>query len=228
MIILLPTESLMVSTAQAPVSVQPTFSFAYADASAPSALGSSKGALTGTSPLSVVSGPAPGLQRVVRSGYVYNGDSAAAQIIVSHFFGSASYELAKVSIDPGATLVFGDDGFTAEPAGTGAPSSARAVVPFSYGDASPQSIYTAPQALTSILARVVIDTPFNGTGASLQLGTAGAPDVLMAASGNDPTTPACYDAAPNAQIASGTPIQLSIAPGAGATQGAGRVIFDSI
>lgn len=140
--------------------------------------------------------------------------------------------LTEIAV-PGLQGIPGSDG-AAGPAGPTGPQGAsgavagRVVVPFAYGDATPQPIYTAPDAGTSLMLRVVIDTPFNGVGAALQIGTAASPDALMGTAGNDPATAATYEAAPDAILTTGEQILLTIVPGTGATQGAGRIIFDAI
>ena len=112
------------------------------------------------------------------------------------------------------------------PASSG--GSRGVVVPFAFGDASPVPIFTAPADCTDILARLVIDTPFNGVGAQLKLGTSASPELLLAAAHNDPATAAGYEAAPDASLTTGEAIVLTIIPGTGATQGAGRIVFDTI
>lgn len=124
-------------------------------------------------------------------------------------------------------------GFQGVPGPKGAPgdssaATGRAVVPFAFGDASPLPVFTPAVNCTDILVRLVIDTPFNGAGAALKLGTVAQPEALLAASHNDPTAAGGYEAAPDAALVAGVPIVLSIVPGTGATQGAGRAIFDSI
>jgi hypothetical protein len=107
-------------------------------------------------------------------------------------------------------------------------ATGRVVIPFAFGDASPVPVYTPSGACTDVLARLVIDTPFNGSGAALKVGTSGSPELLIPASANDPTHAAGYEAAPDVSLTSGEAIVLTIIPGTGATQGAGRLIFDSI
>lgn len=138
-----------------------------------------------------------------------------------------------VTLQTTNTIVVSTPGMQGVPGPAGASGSAgsdpgRVVVPFAYGDATPQPVFTAPAAGTDLLVRLVVDTPFNGAGATLQLGTTSNPGLLMPANYNDPTTAATYEAAPDATLASGEQIVLTITPGAGATQGAGRIIFDSI
>lgn len=124
-------------------------------------------------------------------------------------------------------------GFRGPPGQKGDPgdssaATGRAVVAFAFGDASPVPVFTPAANCTDILVRLVIDTPFDGAGAALKLGTPSQPEALMAAAHNDPTSAGGYEVAPDAALAAGTPIVLTIIPGAGATQGAGRAIFDSI
>lgn len=131
-----------------------------------------------------------------------------------------------VTVPATVTLPVSTPGVQGPPGPAGV--SGRVVVPFAYGDATPQPVFTAPAAGTDMRVSIVIDTPFNGAGAALQVGTAAQPGALMPAAYNDPATAATYEAAPNATLASGEAIVLTITPGAGATQGAGRVVFDAI
>lgn len=124
-------------------------------------------------------------------------------------------------------------GFRGPPGPKGDPgdsstATGRAVVPFAFGDASPVTIFTPAANCTDVMARLVIDTPFDGVGAALKLGTAGQPEALIAASQNDPATVGGYEVVPDAALGQGAPVVLTIIPGTGATRGAGRVIFDSI
>lgn len=143
-----------------------------------------------------------------------------ADVIPLKFVKTGTSVTALAELEPGETI-----GSEYLPP---APSAFRKVAAFSFGDASPAPIFTAPANCTDVLARVVIDTPFDGAGASLKLGTSVAPEALMAAAQNNPAQVAGYEAAPDVALTSGEAIVLTITPGTGATQGAGRVIFDAI
>jgi hypothetical protein len=112
------------------------------------------------------------------------------------------------------------------PEGSGGGSAALPPVAFAFGDASPRSVYTPPVGVLVKSVRLLVDIAFNGAGAALQL-QAGA-KVLMPAGLNDPLTKGEYDSSPQADVAAGTPFVLTINPGAGATQGAGRLIFETL
>lgn len=102
-------------------------------------------------------------------------------------------------------------------------------IPFSYGDASPATIYTPSSAGTFTAVRVIFDTAFNGTGASIALGTVASPEILLATNENDPASADSeYEVTPDVHVAAGTAIRLSITPGAGASAGAGRVLLTFI
>lgn len=102
----------------------------------------------------------------------------------------------------------------------------RTIVGFSYGDA-PRTIYAVPDDRLAYLVRLVIDTPFDGAGAAIAVGTAGDAGALMPPDANDPTVAASYEFASNAELALGDAVQLTITPGFGAMQGAGRIILDA-
>lgn len=103
----------------------------------------------------------------------------------------------------------------------------RTVLTFAYGDASPSNIYVAPNDRMAVMVRVVIDTPFDGAGAALKIGTAASPELLMPAASNDPSAASSYEFTPDEDLNAGDTIQLAITPGSGATQGGGRIILDA-
>lgn len=227
------TTVLQAVLAAVPATKQPVFTAAYADNGQSTSVGSAQGSLNGVTPVTVVSGPASGSQRVVGTLTLYNADTASVMVTLQVFDGTTAFPVITVKLAPGYTLSMTRDGFKVTD-GQGAEilpnpdNGFRVVIPFAFGDASPVTIFTPPAGCTDILARVVIDTPFNGVGASIQLGTASSPGSLVPAGYVDPTTPAGYEAAPDKTMMAGTPIVLAIVPGTGATQGAGRVVFDSI
>lgn len=125
---------------------------------------------------------------------------------------------------PGAPGEQGEDGApgVAGPSGEGQ----YPVVPFSFGDA-PAIVMalTADNAgeVTDLLLE--IETPFDGVGAQIAVGTPGQPELLMPAAMNDPGTAAIYQVSPHIRLAAGQPIYLTITPGVGATQGSGNFIL---
>lgn len=121
-----------------------------------------------------------------------------------------------------------DEGPQGPPGDDGAAGGSIAPIAFSYGDASPSTIYTTTDAGTLTVVRVVIDTALNGTGAALKLGTIADDDALMTTAENDPSTVADYETTPDLHLSAGTVVRLTITPGSGATQGAGRVLLTFI
>lgn len=105
--------------------------------------------------------------------------------------------------------------------------SGRAVIDFTFGDATPAPIYTLTENAANVLLRVVIRTPFNGVGAALSLVAASGP-TLLASSDIAPSVAGGYEAAPDAILLAGDVIQLVITPGTGATAGAGFIVVDTI
>ncbi len=97
-------------------------------------------------------------------------------------------------------------------------------ISFSYGDASPDTVYTCPNNATLAQTSIVIDTPFNGVGATLKL-SVGATTVLDTFE-VDPTKVAEYQSAPALTVTPGQQIILTIVPGSGATAGAGRIFLE--
>lgn len=94
-------------------------------------------------------------------------------------------------------------------------------IPFAYGDATPKFITTAASGKLVYEASVLITETFNGAGAALVIGDAGIADRLLAATENDPGTLGTYTTHPNIVYLVDTVINLTITPGAGASQGAG-------
>lgn len=88
-----------------------------------------------------------------------------------------------------------------------------------YGDATPAILGTVPANHTILGVEIAIVTPFDGAGAALAVGIAGAIDGLMATNQNDPTSAATYGTRPTVTYGVEKQIILSITPGAGATQG---------
>ena len=107
------------------------------------------------------------------------------------------------------------------PAGSGAPDP----VNFSFGSVSQSSVLTMPFA--GVINEVLIDveTPFNGIGVSLAIGTILDPQALMPASGNAMWSEGAYSASPMRHLLQGDQIRALYSAGAGATQGAARIYF---
>lgn len=91
--------------------------------------------------------------------------------------------------------------------------------PVAFGDAS-HILYTAPSAGVFTIARLDIETPFNGAGAALSVGVMGDVQGILAQNQNDPKTVADYEVAADYPVLAGTGLWIEITPGAGASQGA--------
>ena len=112
----------------------------------------------------------------------------------------------------------------AGPAGPrGADGSGAIEMPFGYGDATPRLITTVPAGKFVYEVDLIITTAFNGVGAALAVGDAGIADRLLAIAENAPGTLGTYTTHPNVAYLVGTAVNLTITPGAGASQGAGIV-----
>lgn len=109
------------------------------------------------------------------------------------------------------------------PASSGSDGAIR--VPFNWGDATPKTIITLPANTTVFTAQIVIQTPFNGTGATLRLGDSGNLSRLIATAQNDPTSALTFTSAPAYTYTSSTSILLSITPGSSASAGSGFVLL---
>lgn len=96
---------------------------------------------------------------------------------------------------------------------------------FAFGDATPAAIGTFTGAVLRV--SLLITEAFDGTGASLQIGTVGTPNLLMDSSENDPTEIGRYEANPAIELSSDS-IVLTIVPGSGASTGAGYVYLEIV
>lgn len=101
-----------------------------------------------------------------------------------------------------------------------------AVVPFSYGDATPKPIAAIAAGRSVLTAVVVILVPFNGEGAALQLGDSAQLDRLMNSSQVEPTYAAEYESNPAHTYSTATEVLLTISPGDGCIQGTGYVLLE--
>lgn len=97
-------------------------------------------------------------------------------------------------------------------------------VPFTFASGSP--LILVPVMLGHVVDRVsvVIETTFDGAGASLQVGTAATPGLILATSDIDPTKLGTYTNHALFPFAAAANLELTITPGGGATQGAGLVL----
>jgi hypothetical protein len=94
---------------------------------------------------------------------------------------------------------------------------------FAYGDATPATVAVAKAGKLIQKVRVTITEAFNGSSPSLKVGKSGAIEDLVSTSMIDPTETATYEITPNKKYLSDTNVLLSIAPGSGASAGAGVV-----
>jgi len=104
--------------------------------------------------------------------------------------------------------------------------SSVVVVAFAFGTTSPLVLKTPVTAATPVVrAGILITTPFNGSGASLAIGTPGAPGFVMPTSDNLPSAAGQYETDAIVRFTSSDTLQLAIAPGT-ASQGAGFVYYE--
>lgn len=97
-----------------------------------------------------------------------------------------------------------------------------APIAFAWGDA-PGAVFTPGAAGVLTVARFKFDVPFNGSGASIVLGTLADPDAAMPAAYLDPYSEQEFENTPDLALDAGQALRLSITPGT-ATQGSG-VLF---
>lgn len=92
---------------------------------------------------------------------------------------------------------------------------------FSFGDATPQEIFTLGSGAVIAEVNVWILQQFDGVGASINVGRTSHADELMDDSEIDPTFLSSYSTRPGIEYLAGNVVNLTIQPGAGATQGRG-------
>lgn len=114
------------------------------------------------------------------------------------------------------------------PGPPGASGIASAPLFFAFGDASPRTLFTMPAAMLVLGVSIAVTTPFNGAPPSLQIGIAGQPDLLVAPAQVDLSIAASFALTPDVVVAASQPVILTLSPGAGVTQGAGRIVFEQI
>lgn len=105
------TQVLRARLAAAVATTEPTFSFAWADDASPVAIGNTRGSLNGTANVNLVTAPAASAVRVVRSGLLYNGDTAPVTLTIEQYDGTNAEALAVITLPSGYTLAFQDQGF---------------------------------------------------------------------------------------------------------------------
>lgn len=110
----------------------------------------------------------------------------------------------------------------------GPPGLASPPIAFSFGDASPRPLFTTTASSLVLSVRVNITTPFNGAGPTLRIGKAGQPELLLAAAQLDLSVATEFEINPNCILASGQRVLVALAPGIGATQGAGWIVIEQI
>ena len=111
------------------------------------------------------------------------------------------------------------------PAGPASGGGAGIQMNFAYGDATPATIATVLANKVIYSIEIVITQAFDGVGAGVTVGDAGQLDRFMGAAENAITITGSNTTAPAYTYGVDTPVLLSIAPGAGATQGKGLVIL---
>ncbi len=112
------------------------------------------------------------------------------------------------------------------PGPPGPGGGAATKIAFAYGDASPSPVATIAADTTIFTVLLSVQTPFNGVGATLQLGDATSSDRLLAANQCDLTQAAEYESNPGYTYSSSTALLLTINPGAGCTRGAGYILLE--
>lgn len=101
-------------------------------------------------------------------------------------------------------------------------------IAFAFGDATPSPIYTFPFNGTLTAAGIAVDTPFNGTTPSVELGITGTLDALLPTTSSNVAESGHYGATPELHVSAGDQVILSIVAGSGASSGNGRVFLQFV
>lgn len=94
---------------------------------------------------------------------------------------------------------------------------------FTWQDSSPKFVAKVPAGRTLSWAQLLIQQPFNGSGAALSLGDAADIGRIIPADGNLPREVSGFEVNPCYTYSSATDVLLFISPGLGATSGSGLV-----
>lgn len=122
---------------------------------------------------------------------------------------------------PGVQGPKGDPGLS--PAGLLPP------INFAFGDATPATVAVLSDASEVMAVQLQIEEAFNGVGATIALGTAEDPELLLAAWQSDPSDAGgVFEVCPRVELPANTNLVLTIAPGAGATQGRGQLVLSAV
>ena len=172
------TQVLRARLAGAPATTNPTFSFTWGDDASPVALGNTRGVLNGTTNVSLVTSPAASVSRVIRSGFLYNADSASVQVTLEHYDGTTAEAIGVITLGPGYTLSLDDGGFqvtdtsgalqTAGASGSGTVTSVAMTVPSWLTVAGSPVTHSGTLAVTAtsaLTANQVLATPDGSSGA---------------------------------------------------------------
>lgn len=116
----------------------------------------------------------------------------------------------------------GPQGPRGERGPAGADSSGQVPpIPFSWGDA-PREVFTAPTAGVLAIVRIQYTTAFNGSGASVRVGTVA--EAAMPESYSNPYTTHEFENSPDLMLDEGDVVYLTITPGT-ASAGAGLLFL---
>lgn len=97
------------------VTYNPSFAFFYGNepVGAGQATGSNSGLFDSANNVTLVGSPAANTSRIVKSGFIFNNDSAAVTVTIEYYDGvTAAQAIAKIIMPSGSRVSFGDDGFT--------------------------------------------------------------------------------------------------------------------
>lgn len=139
---------------------------------------------------------------------------------------SADGGISNVPTDADGTQIFGPAPPAPGPFGYTRLGLDLEEISFTFATASPLVIVPIRPGDRSVRAIVEISTTFNGVGAGIQLGTGASPGGILSTANIGVAVVDFYQGLTPFQVGATTDLQLEITPGAGATQGAGRVLLE--
>ena len=138
---------------------------------------------------------------------------AGLALVVTTAATTGNAQVVAVGIDPNAG------------GGGGGGGGGLKTAAFTFATASPLVLSAITAGANIGRVGIAITTTFDGAGAALTVGTPFSPSLLLGASDNSPGAIGQYESDAVTKFAAPDTLELSITPGAGATQGAGFVYY---
>jgi len=130
--------------------------------------------------------------------------------------------LVSTAIETVEIAMQGPPGIQGIPGGPAGAATAIEGERFAYNEVSPILYLSVPANKLVLECRVIIETPFNGVGATLSIGDSANPESLLSITQNNPFEVGGYYTTPLKSYLVDTELQLFMNPGTDPSQGSGR------